>query len=341
MKTAVAATAVALCLAVPGVASAARASLDLEPSDLGPGIMVENLNYRAAPGEANRLTVGFKESTGVYTLTDTVGITPGANCARPHPSDSTRVTCSQTSGTMLGGVLIKLGDRNDHATVSGHSAVVLGGAGSDVLKGSGFDDTLSAGDSTFKQARAHTRDRLVGNGGNDFLLGSRGNNVIDGGKGHDTIRAGFGSDRINARDGQVDEVHCGRGNDRVKLDTADFLVDRCRGVLRPGRAAATPIFLFVSGRKAYVTIGCPRDVLVSRCTGTLKLSRGHRKLGGRGFSIRPGRRLTPDGIRLPHSILSKIGPNGGPRLKVRVKSGSGPHTITTFIVRMAIPPPGD
>ena len=38
MKTAVAATAVALCLAVPGVASAARASLDLEPSDLGPGI---------------------------------------------------------------------------------------------------------------------------------------------------------------------------------------------------------------------------------------------------------------------------------------------------------------
>jgi hypothetical protein len=42
MKTAVASLVVVACLALPGIASAGTASLDLEPSDLGPGITREN-----------------------------------------------------------------------------------------------------------------------------------------------------------------------------------------------------------------------------------------------------------------------------------------------------------
>src|SRR5919197_1017752 len=156
MKTAVTALAVVLCLALPSAAMAGTASLDVEPADLGPGINQQNLNYRAAAGETNRLSVSFDGST-TYTLTDTAGITPGQNCSS---LSATKVSCVQSSGIRLGFVLIKLGDRDDRVSLSGHGARVLGGAGSDVLKGSEFADTLSAGSSEIKNARAHTRDRL-------------------------------------------------------------------------------------------------------------------------------------------------------------------------------------
>src|SRR3954462_6538446 len=110
MKTAVASLAVVLGLALPGAAMAGTASLEVEQSDLGPGIMLQNLHYRAAPGEANRLAVSY-DGSGNYNLTDSAGITPGVNCVRPSASDTTRVTCSQTAGSTLGGVQIRLGDK--------------------------------------------------------------------------------------------------------------------------------------------------------------------------------------------------------------------------------------
>jgi hypothetical protein len=341
MKTAAASLVATLGLAIPGVASAATASLDLEPSDLGPGIGVENLHYRAAPGEANRLRLGLDNSSGVYTLTDPVGITPGTNCLRPNPSNPTRVRCPLPRGRRVGGVFVDLGDRNDRARVSGRGAVVLGGDGSDVLEGSDLGDTLSAGDSATTPTRARTRDRLYGNNGDDVLLGSAGNNRISGGRGHDFISAGRGNDLISARDRQVDQVRCGGGLDRATLDTADFLADRCRTVSRPATPAATPIDLFTSGVRAYVTVGCSRDVLLARCRGTVTLSRGQRSFGTRGFNISRGRKVTPPGFRLPRDILRRIGPNGGPRLLVTVRSRSGQRLTTTFFVRMVIPPPGD
>lgn len=339
MKTAVTSVLAVLCLALPASAMAGRASLDPEPSDLGPGIMRLNLNYRAAPGERNRLTVSF-DGSSTYTLTDSVGITPGRNCDRLKPSDPTRVVCLQTTSTPLGGVLIKLGDKDDRATVSGRGAVVLGGAGSDVLKGSGFADTLSAGSSEVKVARAQTHDRLSGRGGNDTLLGSRGDNRIDGGKGQDRISAGRGDDVITARDSQVDQVRCGGGFDQAKLDTADFLADRCRAVSRPGRTGATPVDLFTSGLNANVVVGCPRDALVERCKGTVKITRGSRTFGKKRFDIPRGHKRTKE-IRLPSDIRRRIGPHGGPRVKVTVSSISGLHHRTTFFVSEALPPPGD
>jgi hypothetical protein len=318
---------------------AGTASFNLERSDLGPGIMVENLNYRAAPGEQNRLTVSFNGTT-TYTLDDAVGITPGRNCSRPNAFDSTRVTCVRTSDERLGGVLIKLGDENDRAAISGHGAVVLGGAGSDVLRGSEQIDTLSAGSSQIKIARAHTRDRLYGNGGGDFLRGSRGHNRISGGEGLDVISAGRGDDVIDARDSRVDQVRCGGGFDRAKLDTADFLADRCRAVSRPGTPAATPIDLFTSGLNANVEVGCPRDAIVERCKGSVQISRGRRSFGRKRFSLVRGHRIVKE-IRLPSDIRRRIGPTGGPRVKVTVRSISGERLRTTFFVRRALPPPGD
>ncbi len=336
MKTAVASLAVVLGLVLPGTALAGTVSFPLEQSDLGPGIMLQNLHYRAASGEANRLAVSY-DGSGNYKLTDSAGITAGENCTQ---DGSTGATCSQVAGSTLGGVDIHLGDKNDRASVSGHRAAVFGGGGSDVLKGSAFADTLSAGDSAIRNTKARTKDRLAGGGGDDLLRGSGGSNRIDGGKGHDTISAGRGSDVIKARDSQVDQVRCGGGADKARLDAADFLFDRCAHVSRPARAAATPIELFTSGLNALVTVGCPHDVLVQRCRGTVKVSRGSRKLGKRRFNLRRGKRVTRS-FRLPKSIRDQIGPNGGPRLKVVVRSRSDVTVFTTFSVKLAIPPQGD
>jgi hypothetical protein len=51
--------------------------------------------------------------------------------------------------------------------------------------------------------------------------------------------------------------------------------------------------------------------------------------------------VTPPGFRLPRDILRRIGPNGGPRLLVTVRSRSGRRLTTAFFVRMVISPQGD
>jgi Ca2+-binding RTX toxin-like protein len=339
MKKAVASLVAILCLALPGSALAGTASFPLEQSDLGPGIQLQNLHYRAASGEVNRLTVRWDGGSS-WHLTDSAGITPGANCVRPNPADTNSVTCTQLPGSTLGGATIKLGDKSDRATVSGHAAAVFGGGGSDVLEGSAFDDTLSAGASAIRNTKAHTKDRLSGNGGNDLIRGSNGSNRIDGGSGHDTISAGRGNDLIKAHDSQVDQVRCGGKVDRARLDTADFLFDRCRGRSRRGRPAATPVELFSSGVFANVVVGCPADALLPRCKGTVKVSHGSDKLGTRRFNLRRGKRVTKN-FRLPKEIRDQVGPNGGPRLRVTVRSQSDVDVFTTFTVRLAIPPPGD
>jgi len=339
MKTVIALVLAVLGLALPASAMAGKASFDLQPSDLGPGELLENLSYRAAPGEHNRLTVSF-DGSSIYTLTDSAGITPGTRCSRSIPSDTTRVTCVKSAGSRLGGVLVKLGDENDRATVSGRGAVVLGGGGSDALKGSAFADTLSAGASQIKNARAHTKDHLSGRGGDDILRGSRGDNRIDGGGGHDTISAGRGDDIIKARDKRVDQVRCGGGFDQAKLDSADFLADRCRAASRPGAPAATPVELFTSGLNANVVVGCPRDALLERCVGSVQITRGKRLFGKKRFDLARGHKRTKS-IRLPADIRAQIGPNGGPRVKVTVRSRSALHRRSTFVERSALPPPGD
>ena len=339
MKTAVASLVVVLCLVLPGAAMAGTASLEVGVAELGP-TRVENLNYRAAAGERNRLRVSF-DGAHTYSLTDTAGITPGRRCSRPDPADTTRVICVQSpGGTEIGGVTLRLGDRNDRATVSGRGAVVLGGPGSDVMTGSRERDTLSAGGSTAKPSKSRTRDRLRGQGGGDTLLGSAGDNRISGGQGLDVISAGRGDDRINARDRRVDQVRCGGGFDVARLDSADFLADRCRAVSRPGLPAATPIDLFTTPTDAFVVVGCPRDALVQRCRGSAEIRRGGRSFGRKRFNLRRGRRKARR-FSLPSDIQREIGPTGGPRVRVLVRSISGENRRTTFFVSRRLPPPGD
>ena len=110
-------------------------------------------------------------------------------------------------------------------------------ASASTLTGLGGDDRLRGGDGP---------DRLDGGTGNDSLDGGFGDDAIVGGPGRDTISADlaggdcgplwcklpYGNDTIDARDGEIDSVTCGAGQDTVTADAADVVAPDCETVQR-------------------------------------------------------------------------------------------------------------
>jgi Ca2+-binding RTX toxin-like protein len=106
-----------------------------------------------------------------------------------------------------------------------------------VLSGRGGDDRLRAGDGP---------DRVDGGPGNDALDAGFGDDVIVGGPGRDTISADlaggdcgpqwcrypYGNDTVDVRDGEIDSVTCGAGQDTVAADAADVVAPDCESVTR-------------------------------------------------------------------------------------------------------------
>jgi Ca2+-binding RTX toxin-like protein len=108
------------------------------------------------------------------------------------------------------------------------AATIVGTSKADVLKGSKKGDVLHGlvGD-----------DRLYGYRGSDRLIGGRGDDVIVGGAARDHLDGGPGDDRIFARDGMIDRVVCGPGDDTVVADRQD----RVRFDCEEGRPGDPPI----------------------------------------------------------------------------------------------------
>jgi Ca2+-binding RTX toxin-like protein len=105
----------------------------------------------------------------------------------------------------------------------------LGGA--DHISGHGGNDVIDAGAGF---------DRVNGGGGNDRLLSAPGGAVLKGGKGRDEFNmvngetvGGEGNDVIRARDGQLDEINCGPGDDKAYVDRAEDGVYDCETVKEP------------------------------------------------------------------------------------------------------------
>lgn len=73
---------------------------------------------------------------------------------------------------------------------------------------------------------------IEGGAGNDIVTGGPYADTIDGGTGTDTVFAGSGDDAIAARDGEVDTIDCGPGEDPVEADPVDVLT-ACEPVLPP------------------------------------------------------------------------------------------------------------
>jgi Ca2+-binding RTX toxin-like protein len=135
---------------------------------------------------------------------------------------------------------------------------IKGDRSGEVLKGTKKGDRIfgKGGDDLIKGKRG--RDRLFGNKGDDTLFGGKGRDrlragpgrdILLGGKGSDRMRAGPGSDqlnmrdgveqgspgndRINARNGELDEIDCGAGEDTVWVDRAEDGVFNCETVITP------------------------------------------------------------------------------------------------------------
>ncbi len=115
---------------------------------------------------------------------------------------------------------------------------------STTLKGLGGTDKLIAKD---------TADTVDGGAGDDHVEGGYNNDTVVGGPGKDMIygdKTGsqscwyscvvpFGNDTIDARDGEVDQVDCGVGEDTALADPAD-VVANCENVQRSGPPAPGP-----------------------------------------------------------------------------------------------------
>ena len=85
----------------------------------------------------------------------------------------------------------------------------IGGIGDDVIRGNFAANSLEGGDGD---------DLIFGRRGDDGMGGGRGNDRMVGGPGRDIIVSRAGDDVIHAADGEVDNISCGDGADRVIFD---------------------------------------------------------------------------------------------------------------------------
>jgi Ca2+-binding RTX toxin-like protein len=115
------------------------------------------------------------------------------------------------------------GDDNDKLIGGSGNDKIRGDDGRDELFGGNGNDRLDGGDGRDMLAGGAGNDRLVGGPSADRLFGEAGKDRIIGGSGSNRIDGGSGNDSIDSRNGTVDTILCGKGNDRVRADRADKL----------------------------------------------------------------------------------------------------------------------
>jgi len=197
-----------------------------------------------------------------------------------------------------------------------------GRGGDDKITGFDLDDTIDGGP------------------GNDTIAGGYGHDTITGGPGRDTINADnsgaicgytqcrnpYGNDHVDARDGEVDTITCGVGEDVVEADPVDTVAADCETVHRgaggsagaggggtdhgqqPGAAGLTRVKAVRRGGRLVVT---------GRATGATKVKvavlRGRRTVARAQGQVRSGRFTVK--VRAPR------------RVKVTVSAGAARRTL--------------
>jgi serralysin len=187
------------------------------------------IQYRAAPGEVNHLTV--TSSGGHVLIQDSVVIRQNSDCRHPTPAQRRVVRCAWNWIDHCS-VEIDLGDRNDTAAIAmrtpsdpelgapcpevadgpGNDAVsgprsstggvfrpltIKAGPGKDVYRRvQGVAGTGAGNDAIYGTA---AYDNLRGGLGNDRIYGEGGNDILFGGAGIDLLYGGPGLDRLDGR----------------------------------------------------------------------------------------------------------------------------------------------
>ena len=239
-------------IAVGGPAAAAHAGTVSYDED--------DLVYQAGPGERNSVSVFQSPDRGVgwVRLADSGG---GVSAPADRCVDAGN---GWTDCRAVGGVYVALGDSDDSfgfgvAERLANPVAVLGGAGSDTLRGNKHhasiaylvgedgDDVLEGRDGADRLQGGPGADRMSGGPGADRLYGNAGTDHLFGGDGADelwalaridvtlteaaegttgdVVRGEGGDDVVRTRDGEPDRVECGDGDDRAVLDPHDLITD--------------------------------------------------------------------------------------------------------------------
>ena len=131
--------------------------------------------------------------------------------APPVPGDGARTT---EKGFGPAGVLLVVIGALLLALAAGDALAesARGGVGTDALRGTDEGE------------------QLTGTGGDDGIRGLDGDDELYGGEGRDVILGGAGDDFIETKDGAVDLVSCGSGDDVASVDLLDLLPGDCETV---------------------------------------------------------------------------------------------------------------
>jgi hypothetical protein len=225
----------------------------------------EEVGYRAAPGEVNRVTVRARRD-GLEIADAGAAITGARGCKR---TDEHRVTCpvvpfpdvrtgdgddSVTLGTDPSGDVeiarVDLGPGADRVDVTGGVAdtYLRGGPGADVLNGGPeTDDIVDYGEAAAPlridigaatsgvagEDRIASIDGAIGGRGSDTIIGTAADNQLIGGPGADTLNGGGGFDQLEGErgndtlfgGGSTDEISGGSGRDLLFGGEGDDLID--------------------------------------------------------------------------------------------------------------------
>jgi hypothetical protein len=215
-----------------------------------------SVNYGAAPGEANKVTVGNGAAGAlviddpgatITSLTPACVITNNAHTATCTPAESLAPTLSAQLGdgddTFTNNatipsendvtqtndqgqvidvfdtqttVFVSGGDGIDALTGSSAAEEFSGGLGDDTLRGNGGDDFLEDVDQTFEAPA----DREAGPG-NDTIVGGPGDDFLSGGDGTDTVQGEAGDDSLFGGLG-TDNLNGGDGLDGISYSLITF-----------------------------------------------------------------------------------------------------------------------
>jgi Ca2+-binding RTX toxin-like protein len=123
---------------------------------------------------------------------------------------------------------------------------LLGGAGRDLaIYERSTDVTLTigapGGEDELEVENINTdkgADTIRGDARPNEIRTADGNDTVDPGTGPDNVDTGKGDDTVDLRDGEVDDLTCGEGADRVTADPVDAVDESCEAVVR---MAAPPV----------------------------------------------------------------------------------------------------
>jgi Ca2+-binding RTX toxin-like protein len=219
---------IAACLALPA-AAAAHSLVRVSGGEL---------SYVAADATSLNTLSGQVSGGNVVLRDPTVdgGMDPGPCRPDEVTKDSNawiiQVSCSMSTG--VNRLRVSLGDREDHADLTGLSlpATLSGGFGTDSMTGGTGSDTISGDDGNDTVSGGPGNDEIGGGDGNDRMAGGPGDDVLEAALGLDRLAGDEGSDNLGSRDGLADNVSCGTGFDRVDADTFDQVADDCESVTR-------------------------------------------------------------------------------------------------------------